>query len=92
MMAEQMQLSLLVGDLDMDDKERAVMREHIIYLANQLEISRKANQQQIVFIKRLLDPEDLGHAVSNETRQIAYTLLINSSHLERDSWQHQDNL
>jgi hypothetical protein len=92
MMAEQMRRSLLVGDLDMDDKERAVMREHIIYLANQLEISRKANQQQIVFIKRLLDPEDLGHAVSNETRQIAYTLLINSSHLERDSWQHQDNL
>jgi len=75
----------------MDDQERATMREHIIYLANQLEISRKANQQQIVFIKRLLDPEDLGHAVSNETRQIAYTLLINSSHLERDSWQHQDN-
>jgi hypothetical protein len=91
-MAEQMPRSLPVGDLDMDDKERSVMREHIIYLANQLEISRKANQQQIVFIKRLLDPEDLGHAVSNETRQIAYTLLINSSHLERDSWQHQDNL
>ena len=75
----------------MDDKERAVMRDHIVYLANQLEQTRKSNQQQIVFIKRLLDPEDLGHAVSNETRQIAYTLLINSSHLERSSWQHQDN-
>jgi hypothetical protein len=91
-MAEQMRRSLLVGDCDMDDKERAVMRDHIVYLANQLEQTRKANQQQIVFIKRLLDPEDLGHAVSNETRQIAYTLLINSSHLERDSWQHQDKL
>jgi len=90
-MAEQMRRSLLVGDCDMDDKERAVMRDHIVYLANQLEQTRKSNQQQIVFIKRLLDPEDLGHAVSNETRQIAYTLLINSSHLERDSWQHQDN-
>ena len=75
----------------MDDQERATMREHIIYLANQLEISRKANQQQIVFIKRLLDPEDLGHAVSNECRQIAYTLLINSSHIERDSWQNSNN-
>ena len=74
----------------MADQERATMREHIIYLANQLEISRKANQQQIVFIKRLLDPEDLGHAVSNECRQIAYTLLINSSHIERDSWQHKN--
>jgi hypothetical protein len=75
----------------MDDKERAVMRDHIVYLASQLEQTRKANQQQIVFIKRLLDPEDLGHAVSNECRQIAYTLLINSSHIERDSWQNSNN-
>ena len=90
-MAEQMQLSLPVGVYVMDDKERAVMREHIVYLANQLELTRKANQQHIVFIKRLLDPEDLGHAVSNECRQIAYTLLINSSHNERDSWQNSNN-
>jgi hypothetical protein len=75
----------------MDDKERAVMRDHIIYLATQLEQTRKANQQQVVFIKRLLDPEDLGHAVSNECRQIAYTLLINSTHIERDSWQNSNN-
>ena len=75
----------------MDEKERAVMRDHIVYLASQLEQTRKANQQQIVFIKRLLDPEDLGHAVSNECRQIAYTLLINSTHNERDSWQNSNN-
>jgi hypothetical protein len=75
----------------MDDKERQTMRDHIIYLATQLEQTRKDNQQQIVFIKRLLDPEDLGHAVSNECRQIAYGLLINSSHLERSSWQNSNN-
>ena len=75
----------------MDEKERAVMRDHIVYLASQLEQTRKANQQQIVFIKRLLDPEDLGHAVSNECRQIAYTLLINSTHNERDSWQNSNS-
>jgi hypothetical protein len=86
-----MRLSLLVGDCVMDDKERQTMREHIIYLATQLEQTRKDNQQQIVFIKRLLDPEDLGHAVSNECRQIAYTLLINSSHNERDSWQNSNS-
>ena len=63
----------------MDDKERAVMREHILYLANQLEITRKANQQHIVFLKRLLDPEDLGYAASNEVRKIAYVLLINNN-------------
>lgn len=71
----------------MQDKERSIMREHIIYLGNELEVSRKANQNHIVFLKRLLDPEDLGHAVSNECRQIAYTLLINNSHQERDTWQ-----
>jgi hypothetical protein len=75
----------------MDNKERQTMRDHIVYLANQLEQTRKSNQQQMVFIKRILDPEDLGHAVSNECRQIAYTLLINSSHQERDSWQQHDN-
>jgi len=75
----------------MDNKERQTMRDHIVYLANQLEQTRKSNQQQMVFIKRILDPEDLGHAVSNECRQIAYTLVINSSHQERDSWQHQEN-
>jgi hypothetical protein len=74
----------------MDDKERQTMREHIVYLASQLDQTRRVNQQQVVFIKRLLDPEDLGHAVSNECRQIAYTLLINSSHIERDSWQNSN--
>ena len=74
----------------MDDKERQTMREHIVYLASQLDQTRRTNQQQVVFIKRLLDPEDLGHAVSNECRQIAYTLLINSVHIERDSWQNSN--
>jgi len=74
----------------MNDKERQTMRDHIIYLATQLEQERRQNQQQIVFIKRILDPEDLGHAVSNECRQIAYTLLINSTHQERDSWQNSN--
>jgi len=74
----------------MDNKERQTMRDHIIYLATQLEQERRQNQQQIVFIKRILDPEDLGHAVSNECRQIAYTLLINSTHQERDSWQNSN--
>jgi hypothetical protein len=75
----------------MDDKERQTMREHIVYLGTQLDQTRRANQQQIVFLKRLLDPEDLGHAVSNECRQIAYGLLINSTFIERDSWQQQDS-
>ena len=74
----------------MDDIERQTMREHIVWLSEQLEQERKQNQDTVVFIKRILDPEDLGHAVSNETRQLAYQLLINNHHIERASWQ-QDN-
>jgi len=74
----------------MDDIERQTMREHIVWLGSQLEQERKQNQDTVVFIKRILDPEDLGHAVSNETRQLAYQLLINHHHIERKTWQ-QDN-
>jgi hypothetical protein len=71
----------------MDDKERQVMRDHIVWLSVKLEQERKQNQSTVVFLKRILDPEDLGHAVSNETRQLAYQLLINNHHIERDTWQ-----
>ena len=75
------------GGQSMDDKERQVMRDHIVWLSVQLEQERKQNQSTVVFLKRILDPEDLGHAVSNETRQLAYQLLINHHHIERDTWQ-----
>ena len=74
------------GGQSMDDKERQIMRDHIVWLSQQLEQERKQNQSTVVFLKRLLDPEDLGHAVSNETRQLAYQLLINNHHIERASW------
>lgn len=63
----------------MHEQERSTMREHIIWLGTELEKQRKANQQHIVFLKRLLDPEDLGFAASNEVRKIAYVLLINNN-------------
>jgi hypothetical protein len=71
----------------MDEKERQTLREHIVWLASQLEQERKQNQNTVVFLKRILDPEDLGHAVSNEARQLAYQLLIEHHHIERSSWQ-----
>lgn len=71
----------------MHEQERITMRDHIVWLGTELEKQRKANQQHIVFLKRLLDPEDLGHAVSNEVRQLAYQLVLNDHHLERDTWQ-----
>ena len=71
----------------MDNKERDTLRQHIVWLASQLEQERRQNQHTVVFLKRILDPEDLGHAVSIETRQLAYQLLIEHHHLERSSWQ-----
>ena len=86
-MAAQMLRSLHIGEQRMSDKERAIMREHIVWLAEQLEQQRKYNQDKVVFLKRILDPEDLGHAVSHEVRQLAYQLVLNDHNLERDSWQ-----
>jgi hypothetical protein len=71
----------------MDEKERETLREHIVWLASQLEQERRQNQHTVVFLKRVLDPEDLGHAVSHEVRQLAYQLLIEHHHIERTSWQ-----
>ena len=71
----------------MDDKERETLRQHIVWLASELEQERKQNQATVVYLKRLLDPEDLGHAVSHEVRQLAYQIIINDHHLERDTWQ-----
>ena len=71
----------------MDNKERETLREHIVWLASELDKERKQNQHTVVFLKRVLDPEDLGHAVSNEVRQLAYQLLIEHHHIERSSWQ-----
>jgi len=71
----------------MDEKERQTLREHIVWLASELDKERKQNHHTVIFLKRLLDPEDLGHAVSNETRQLAYQLLIEHHHIERSSWQ-----
>lgn len=70
----------------MDDKERQTLREHIVWLGSQLEQERKQNQHTVVLLKRVLDPEDLGHAVSYEVRKLAYQLLIEHHHIERASW------
>ena len=68
-----------IGASIMHEQERQTMREHIVWLGTELERQRKLNQQHIVFLKRLLDPEDLGFAASNEIRKIAYILLINNN-------------
>jgi hypothetical protein len=50
-----------------------------VYLATQLEQERKGSRDKTEFLKRLVHPEDLGHCVTSEVRNLAYQLLINES-------------
>lgn len=70
----------------MTTDEIKVMRDHIIYLGTQLENERHQSGQKTVLLKRMLDPEDLGHVVSNEVRKLAYQILINDTDNERKQW------
>jgi hypothetical protein len=62
------------------------MREHIIWLGTQLELERESSREKTVLLKRLLDPEDLGHAVTNEVRKAAYAIISNDHEREREKW------
>jgi hypothetical protein len=62
------------------------MREHIIWLGTQLEQERDSSREKTVLLKRLLDPDDLGHAVTNEVRKQAYAIISNDHEREREKW------
>jgi len=62
------------------------MREHIIWLGTQLEKERESSRDKTVLLKRLLDPDDLGHSVTNEVRQQAYAIISNDQEREREKW------
>lgn len=78
--------SLHIGGVSMDDSERKVMRDQIVWLTQELEKARRANQDKTLLMARMLSPDDLGHAVSNEVRQLIYTTIINEQDAERESW------
>ena len=73
-------------ETDMDDAERKAMRDQIVWLTQELEKARRANQDKTLLMARMLSPEDLGHAVSNEVRALIYTIIINEQDAERESW------
>ena len=73
-------------EIDMDDAERTAMRDHIVWLTQQLELARFQNRERTALLKRMLDPEDLGFAVSNEVKSLVYQLLISDLEAERNAW------
>ena len=70
----------------MDEPERTAMRDHIVWLTQQLELARLQNRERTALLRRMLDPEDLGHAVSNEVKSLVYQLLISDLEAERNAW------
>ena len=57
----------------------AVMRDHMVWLNNVLEKERQQARSKTILLKRMLDPDDLGHAVSEEVRRIAYQIISNEA-------------
>lgn len=68
----------------MHDDERQTMRDHILYLGRALEQERANSRRKTRLLQRMLDPEDLGWAVSHEVRMIAYEILSQETYTERD--------
>ena len=62
----------------MDDKERAVLKEQIVWLGIRLEEQRHMNRNMTAFLKSLVHPDEFGYAVSQEVRQMAYALLVHT--------------
>ena len=68
----------------MQEDERQTMRDHILYLGKALEQERANSKRKTRLLQRMLDPEDLGWAVSHEVRRIAYDILSEEVYQQRD--------
>ena len=59
----------------MTDEERTTMREHIVWLTKELEVTRDKLRQRDELLGEMLNPEQLGHAVTQEIRGRIYAML-----------------
>ena len=66
--------------------ERQTLKAHILWLGKELEKSRRQCSAKTDLLQRMMDPDDLGHAVSQEIRVLVYQILIEDSHNERSAW------
>jgi hypothetical protein len=63
----------------MTQDEIDVMREHMVWLGQQLEKEREQSRAKTHLLRRMLDAEDLGYAVTDEIRKIAYQIITNET-------------
>ena len=74
----------------MQDDERKTMRDHIIFLGKQLEAERESNKAKTHLLQRFMDREDLGWAVSDEVRSLAYHILTEDYLRAREAMNNAD--
>ena len=59
----------------MNEEERNAMREHIVWLTKELENAREQLKTRNELLKEMLNPDELGHAVTQEIRGRIYNIL-----------------
>ena len=72
--------------LDIKEEEREVLREHIVWLTQELERTRNLLGQRNALLRELLNPDSLGWGVNSEIRSRIYNLFSAELEQERASW------
>ena len=72
--------------LDIKEEEREVLREHIVWLTQELERTRNLLRERNALLRELLNPDSLGWGVNAEIRSRIYNLFSAELEQERASW------
>lgn len=72
--------------LDIKEEEREVLREHIVWLTQELERTRNSLRERNALLRELLNPDSLGWGVNSEIRSRIYNLFSAELEQERASW------
>ena len=73
-------------DLDTKEEEREVLRQHIVWLTQELERTRHSLRERNALMRELLNPDSLGWGVNSEIRSRIYNLFSAEIEQERASW------
>ena len=67
-------------------KETEVMREHIVWLSNELVKAREQIRHRDNIMRDMLNPDIVGWAVPQEIRAAIYNLFSQEREVEVQSW------
>lgn len=72
--------------LDAKEEEREVLRQHIVWLTQELERTRHSLKQRNDILREMLNPDSLGWAVDPQVRSRIYNLFSEEIEQERAAW------